>query len=171
MRATWVSSVDAYRPGGRRKWRNFGGLAMLGSFCDWAHRFCDKTQRFLLPFLSQWRLCTESWSSRNFASLPRQQTISPRRTSEVGDTELGSWEVLDFEGKTMSPAEKERQREKIMTAPLVLRDREYPFSEDVLVDETGAMEPSLRFMAKVSSLIEVLRLGGSYALVYQLWVQ
>ena len=65
----------------------------------------------------------------------------------------------------MSPADVERQREKIMRTTLVVRDREYPFSEDVIVDETGAV------MAKVSSLIEVLRLGGSYELVYRLWAQ
>ena len=69
----------------------------------------------------------------------------------------------------MSPAEVERQRERIMKAPLVVRDREYPFSEDVIVDETGAVDPNLGVMAKVSSLIEVLRLGGSNELVYRLW--
>ena len=70
----------------------------------------------------------------------------------------------------MSPAEVERQRERIMRALLVVRDREYPFSEDVIVDETGAVDPTLGVMAKVSSLIEVLRLGGSYELVYRLFV-
>ena len=71
----------------------------------------------------------------------------------------------------MSPAEVERQREKIMRAPFVVRDREYPFSEDVIVDETGAVDPNLGVMTKVSSLIEVLCLGGSYELVYRLWAQ
>ena len=85
--------------------------------------------------------------------------------------EIPSWEVLDYEGNVMSPAEVERQREKTMRAPLVVRDREYPFSEDVLVDETGAVDPNLGVMAKVSSLIEVLRMGGSYELVYRLWAQ
>ena len=58
-----------------------------------------------------------------------------------------------------------------MKAPLVVRDREYPFSEDVIVDESGAVDPNLGIMAKVSSLIEVLRLGGCYQLVYVLWAQ
>ena len=58
-----------------------------------------------------------------------------------------------------------------MRAPLVLRDRGYPFSEDVIVDKTGAVDPNLGLMTKVSSLIEVLRLGGSYELVYRLWMQ
>ena len=85
--------------------------------------------------------------------------------------ETPGWEVLDCEGNVMSPAEVGRQREKIMRAPLVVRDKEYPFSEDVIVDETGAVDPKVGVMAKVSSLIEVLRLGGSYELVYRLWAQ
>ena len=80
-------------------------------------------------------------------------------------------EVLDYEGNIMSPAVVERQREKIMRVPLVVRDRKYPFSEDVIVDETGAVDPNLDVLAKFSSLIEVLRLGGSYELVNCLWVQ
>ena len=83
--------------------------------------------------------------------------------------ETPGWEVLVYEGNAMSPAEVEHQREKIMKAPLVVRDREYPFFEDIFVDETGAVDPNLGVMAKVSSLIEVLRLGGSYELVYQFW--
>ena len=93
---------------------------------------------------------------------PRDQRLS---------LETPGWEVLDYEGNVMSPAEVERQRERIMRAPLVVRDREYPFSENVIVDESGAMDPTLGVMAKVSSLIEVLRLGGSYELVYRLWAQ
>ena len=85
--------------------------------------------------------------------------------------ETPGWEVLDYEGDVMCPAEVERQREEIMRAPLVVRDREYPFSEDAIVDETGALDANLGLMAKVSSLIEVLRLGGSYELVYSLWAQ
>ena len=71
----------------------------------------------------------------------------------------------------MSPAEVERQREIIMRAILVVRDREYPFAEDVIVDETGAVNPNLWIMGEVSSLIEVLPLGGKFELVYQLWAQ
>ena len=85
--------------------------------------------------------------------------------------ETPGWELLDYEGNVMSPAEIERQRKKIIRAALVLRNREHPFSEDVIVDETGAVDPNFGVMAKVSSLIEVLRLGGSYELVYRLWAQ
>ena len=85
--------------------------------------------------------------------------------------ETRSWEVLEYEGNAMSSAEKERERQKIMGASLVVIDREYPFSEDVIVEETAVVDPSLGVMVKVSSLIEVLRLGGSNELVCQLWAQ
>ena len=85
--------------------------------------------------------------------------------------ETPGWEVLEYEENAMSPAEVERQRGRIMRAPLDMRDREYPISEDVIVDKTGAVDPNVGVMAKVSSFIEVLRLGGSYELVYKLWVQ
>ena len=58
-----------------------------------------------------------------------------------------------------------------MRAPLVARDRKYPFDEDVIVDETGAVDANLGITAKLSSLIEVLCLGGSYEVVSQLWAQ
>ena len=82
--------------------------------------------------------------------------------------ETPGWEVLDYEGNAMSPAEVERQRERIIRAPFVVRDRGYPFSEDVIVDETGAVDPNLGAIAKFSSLIVSLHLGGSYELVYRL---
>ena len=102
------------------------------------------------------------WHFQGSKHFPRYQRLR---------LETPGWEVLDYEGNVMSPAEVERQREKIMRAPLVVRDREYPFSEYVIVDETGAVDPNLGVMAKVSSLIEVLHLGGSYELVYRLWAQ
>ena len=58
--------------------------------------------------------------------------------------ETPGWKVLDYEGNNMSPAEVECQREKIMRAPLVVRDREYPFSGDVIVDHTGAVDPNFK---------------------------
>ena len=85
--------------------------------------------------------------------------------------ETPGWEVFDYDGIAMSPAEVERQRERIMRALLVVRDREYHFAADVIVDETGAVDPNLGVIAKTSTLIEVLGLGGSYELVSKLWAQ
>ena len=51
----------------------------------------------------------------------------------------------------------------------MISDREYPFAEDLIVDDSGAPDAKLPVLAKVSSLVEVLRMGGSYELVHQLW--
>ena len=85
--------------------------------------------------------------------------------------ETPEWWVLDFEGNPLSESELERRREHILRGPLVVRDREYPFAEDLIVDKSGALDATLPVVAKVSSLIEVLQLGGPYELVSQLWSQ
>ena len=85
--------------------------------------------------------------------------------------ETPGWRVLDFEGNPLSESELERQKERIHRGPLVVRDREYPFAEDLIVEESGVPDATLPVVAKVSSLIEILRLGGLYELVNQLWSQ
>ena len=59
--------------------------------------------------------------------------------------------------------------ERILWGPLVIRAPEYLFAEDLIVDDSGAPDATLPILAKVSSLIEVLRLGGPYELLYKLW--
>ena len=81
------------------------------------------------------------------------------------------WRVLDFEGKPLSESELERRKEHILRGPLVVQDRKYPFAEDSIIDESGAHDATLPVVAKVSSLIEILRLGGPYELVNRLWSQ
>ena len=53
----------------------------------------------------------------------------------------------------------------------MVRDREYPFAENLIADSSGTTDASLPVLPRVSSLVEVLRLGGSYELVDQLWSQ
>ena len=83
--------------------------------------------------------------------------------------ETPGWRVLGFDGKALTLDELERQREKILRAPLVVRDREYPYREDLIPDASGNTDPQLPVLAKVSSLVDVLQLGGSYELVERLW--
>ena len=85
--------------------------------------------------------------------------------------ETPGWRVLDFEGNVMRDEEVARQRDRILRGPQVVRDREYPSSEDLIVGSIGTVDASLPVLAKVSSLVEALRLGGSYELVHQLWSQ
>ena len=83
--------------------------------------------------------------------------------------ETPGWRVLGFDGKPLTEDELERQREKFLLAPLVVRDREYPFHENLILDASGNTDPQLPVLAKVSSLVDVLQLGGSYELVERLW--
>ena len=85
--------------------------------------------------------------------------------------ETPGWRELDFEGNPHRETELERRRESILRGLLVVRDREYLFDEDLIVDDSGAPDATLTVLAKVSLLLEVLRLGGSYELVHQLWSQ
>ena len=82
--------------------------------------------------------------------------------------ETPGWRVLDFEGNPLSESELERRREFILRGPLVIRDREYSFAEDLIVEDSGAPDDTLPVLAKVSSMIEVWQLGGFYELVHQL---
>ena len=83
--------------------------------------------------------------------------------------ETPGWRVLDFEGNPLSENELERRKEHILRGPLAVRDRDYPFAEHLIVDESAAPDATLPVVAKVSSLFEILRLGGIYDLLNQLW--
>ena len=74
--------------------------------------------------------------------------------------EIPGWRVLDFEVNPVRESELERRREHILRGPLVVRDREYLFAEDLIIDESGAPDATLPVVAKVSLLIETLRLSG-----------
>ena len=63
--------------------------------------------------------------------------------------ETPRWRVLDFEGNPLTESELERRRESIHRGPLVIRDREYPFAEDLIVDDSGAPDAKLPVHAKV----------------------
>ena len=77
--------------------------------------------------------------------------------------------VLDFDGNPLPADELEKHREKIMLAPFVFQDGEYPFREDLIPDASGNVDPQLPMLAKVSCLVDALQLGGSYELVKKLW--
>ena len=55
-----------------------------------------------------------------------------------------------------------------MLAPLVDRDREYPFQEDLIADAPGKVDPQLPMLVKVSCLVDVLQLSGNYEHVQNL---
>ena len=85
--------------------------------------------------------------------------------------ETPGWRMLEFHGNPLTEIELERQKEKIKKGLLVVRDREHPFAEDLITDEAGVVDPQLPVLAKVSCLVDVLKMGGSYGLVEKLWAQ
>ena len=85
--------------------------------------------------------------------------------------ETPGWGVLDFKGNPLTEDELERQREKIQKGPVVVRDREHPFAEDLISDEAGVIDPQLPVLTKVSCLVDGLKMGGSYGLIEKLWAQ
>ena len=85
--------------------------------------------------------------------------------------ETPGWRVLDFQGNPLSEDELERQREKLRKGRFVVRDREHPFAEDLITDEAGVVDPQLPVLAKVSCLVDALKMGGCYGLVEKLWAQ
>ena len=74
--------------------------------------------------------------------------------------ETPGWRVLDFHGNLMSEDELKRQKEKIRKCPLVVRDREHPFAEHLIVHEAGVVDPQLPILTKVSCLVDALKMGG-----------
>ena len=82
--------------------------------------------------------------------------------------ETPGWPVLGFHDEPLTKNELERQRDKILRGPLIARDREYPFREDLIPDALGNTDPQLPVLAKVSSPVNVLQLGGSNGLVDRL---
>ena len=85
--------------------------------------------------------------------------------------ETPGWRVLDFPGNPLTEDELERQRENIQKEPLVVRDREHPFAEDLISDEAGVIDPELPVLTKVSCLVDASKMGGSYGLIAKLWAQ
>ena len=103
--------------------------------------------------------------------LQHYQVTKPFPRDQCFSLEKPGWRVLGFEGNAMREEEVKHQRERILRAPQIVRDGEYPFSKDPIVDSAGSVDVSLPVLAKVSALVEALRLGGSYELVHQLWSQ
>ena len=61
-----------------------------------------------------------------------------------------------------------RGRGEIEKGPLVVRDREHPFTKDLVPDGAGVVDPQLPVLTKASCLVDALRMGGSCELVDKL---
>ena len=74
-------------------------------------------------------------------------------------------ETLDgvsfFDGKPLTEEKLKRQRGKKPRTSLVVRDGEYPFQEDLILDASKNVDPQLPLLANVSSLVAVLHRMGA----------
>ena len=117
------------------------------------------------------RICQEDVSVLTHGSsevLQRFKGIQHFARDQRVRFESPGWRVLDFDGKLLTEDELQRHRGKILRSPLVVRDREYQFREDLIPDASGNNDPQLPLLAKVSFFVDVLQLGGSYELVERL---
>ena len=83
--------------------------------------------------------------------------------------ETPDWGVLAFDPNSLADEEIKRQKEKVLWAPIVKLDLDCLFTEALVAYESGAVDPIVPVLTKVSSLMEALPLGGSYELVERLW--
>ena len=116
MKVTWVSPGDECGPKELAKWRKRGGPVMLISFLWLGPPMLQQSPAisfavFVARKSLSWLMVTTS-----FCDTSRTATIS-HATNNWG------WEMLDYEGNAMNTAEVEQQLERILRAPLVVRDR------------------------------------------------
>ena len=81
----------------------------------------------------------KSWHFQGVKSFARDQRLI---------LETPGWRVLEFEGNSLSESELERQRERILQDPLIIRDRQYLFTEDLIVDDFGTRHATLPVLAR-----------------------
>ena len=105
-------------------------------------------------------------SQDNFAAIPGFETFTRDHRLRL---ETPGWRNLDNGGNRMIDEKVEGQTDRILISPMLVRDGEYSFSQDIVVNSTGGVKVSLQILGKMSSLLKSLRLSGSFDLVHQLW--
>ena len=86
------------------------------------------------------QICRQDVSVLSYGSseiLRHSQSIKQFARDQHLRLETPGWRVLDFDSKPPTEYELEKQRDKILRAPLVVRDREYRFREDLIPDASG----------------------------------
>ena len=119
-----------------------------------------------LQSMSEGCVGSHSRRIRDNRALSRTPPFCSRSTASPRDTWLADVGL----GRRPTPWRRawQKAREKY-ACPLVVRDREYPFREDMFPDASGNADPQLPMLAKVSCLVDALQLGGSYRLVERPW--
>ena len=102
------------------------------------------------------------------SSIFKDRSISLRSASS---TRISTLARSRLSGEPDGWGEVETHRNCIMRAPLVVRDREHQYAEEIIPDSSATHDAMLPVLVKVASSIYVLMLGGSYEMVHCLWSQ
>ena len=123
---------------------------------------------FLLSGVPEERLRAHTWASWSVAAFHKAVVTLPVISACVWKHLGGAcWISTEIHLARMS----RNTKGKIKKAPLVVRDREHPFAEDLITDEAGVVEPQLPVLTNVFCLVDALRMGRSYELIEKLWAQ
>ena len=163
-----MSCAEESVPSEPTKWTKSGSSWSGPFLCNWGNRSSTQAQSILLQHLQERPVGIYTWHPWNPATLSRHQARPHGPTSSSWSPTLADFRLWR---KPDTEEEVEWQLERILRAPQEARDREYPFPEDLIVDNLGAVDVSFPVLAKVAALDEALRLSGSYKLVPQLFCQ
>ena len=131
-------------------------------------RRCQYAQPFLLSGVPEEHLCAHTWASWNVAAFSRQLSLCPWSAPASENTWVAR---TGFPQKSNRRGWAGASQGEVKKGPLVVRDCEHRFAEDLIIDEAGVVDPQLRVVTKVSCSMDVLRMRGSYELVEKLWAQ
>ena len=105
----------------RIRWRRCGSGWAEPLLCDCANGSIREAQSFLLPHLQEGCVCHEPRSTRDLAPLPGDEALSTGSAFSFRDSGLaGAW----FRRQRHERGKSECQRERILRAPQVVRERE-----------------------------------------------
>ena len=136
--------------------------------CDWGDGCGQQFQPILLPVMQEKSVVLTHGLHDILRHLHGDKTFP--RDQRLRLETLGL-RVLNFEGNPLGNDELEQQRVRVFRSTTVIRDREYPLGEGLNVNNCDSPEVMLPIFAEVPPLIGILRWGGNYELLHQMWSQ
>ena len=121
----------------------------------------------LLPVTPKRRVCTDLRQFRDFMAFPENPAFCERSMPPPRDSRRAC--PCFWRQSSLDQGRARETTRKNSAAPLVVRDRQYPFNEDLIPDASGNIDPQLPMLNKVSSLVDALQHAESLELVQWGW--
>ena len=109
-----------------------------------------------------------TWASWSVAAFSRDSSFRPRSAPASRNTWVAR---AKFPRKSVERRWAGATEERIKKGPLVVRDREHPFAEDLITNGAGVVDMQSPVLTKIFCWVDAVRTGGSYELVAKLWAQ